>query len=41
MVFECVCVCVCVRERKGVGRESSKEKRMVWYKVGWSGCVSV
>ena len=41
MVFECVCACVCVRERKELERESSGEKRMVWYNVGWSECVSV
>ena len=40
-MFECVCVSVRERERKELGRESSREKRMVWYKVGWSECVSV
>ena len=44
-MFECVCVSVCERERererKELERESSGEKRMVWYNVGWSECVSV
>ena len=40
-VCACVCECVRERERKELGKESNGEKRMVWYKVGWSECVSV